>query len=205
MKKAMATMRQLIYGKKFSQASLPSDLQGVICGQPMALYGLTCLVLLGVVILSGFFSGLFGAYGGRIAFTDPPVLSITLLIVLLIVSWTWLWNCVYRGFTNSLWKSFLIALILTFLAAIALQSPIFTGLSLLFNFLALGSISLAFLTCIFSLFLVDSLLKKQTATAKKLIVIAVATISIFVSYQIGQDFPEKSPFPRDYFIPTKLL
>jgi uncharacterized protein YjbI with pentapeptide repeats len=200
----------IVLGKYFSQESLPLDLRNISCGQPDFLNRLTCTVVIFAVALAGVFSGLFSAQCGRIAFADdlnnPPIFTLTLLAVLLTVSFTWIWNCVSHGFTSSLLKLLLLSFVLTCIAGIVSKKPVdFIIISFLFNLLAISCITLSLLCCVFSLLLADSLLKRKTVLEKRVIALGVITVTIFVSYQVNQEFPKGTSFPQDYYAPIKML
>jgi uncharacterized protein YjbI with pentapeptide repeats len=199
-----------IFGKHFSQETLPPDLRKISCGQPVLLNGLTHILLAIVTILAGFFSGLFSAQCGRIAFADdlndPPRFTLTLLAVLLTISFAWVWNCVVYGFTNSILKSSLVALILTSLAGIVSRKPVdFIIISFLFGLLAISCITLALLSGVGAFFLADSLLKRKAVIGKKVIIFGMIVVATIVSYKVNQESPTETSFPQDYYVPVKVL
>ena len=119
--------RSSVVGKVFSQELLPQDLKGISCGQTFVWKQLIYLTLTSIIILTGFFSGLFAAYSSRIPFissSDQPLtFSALLLIVLLILSLSWIWNCVYRGFNSALLRLYLLSLFLIPTAGIMTKNP----------------------------------------------------------------------------------
>ena len=202
-----------ICGKNYLQESIPSDLRGISCHQSISLYGLNYILLISVVTLSGCLSGLFSAYGGLIAFAGYSghshhgslVPSIILLFVLLIASYSWVWNSTYYGLSNSLLKGVFIASIPTLLAALIMRSPFLIALATFLSFLAIGTIAFAFLGGVFSLFLVDSLLRKQTLLVKKIAAISVIIIAVLISYLANPDVPKELSFSQDAYVFLKLL
>lgn len=202
-----------ICGRKYSQESIPLDLRRFSCHQSIWLYGLNYIVLVSIVALSGYLSGLFSAFGSYIALTrysgdshsGSLVPMIILVLVLLIASYSWIWNSIYYGLPNSLWKGVFIASIPTLLAALAMRSPFFIAFAIFFGFLAIGTIAFAFLGGVFSLFLVDGLSRKHASLTKKVAAIGVVIIAVIISHLLNPDVSKRVSFLQDEYVLLKLL
>lgn len=129
-----------------------------------------------------------------------------LLAVLLIVTFSWLWNCVHRGFTTSLLSMCSIAIVITFLAGIISQKPMeFIGFSLLVNLLAISCITIALIGNIFLLFLLDSVLKQKAVIQRNIAVACVVIVTIVFAHYIPTEPLEPSPLPPTYYPLAKAL
>lgn len=202
-----------ISGKKYLQESIPLDLRGISCYQSNLLCGLNYIALMSVVALSGCLSGLFSAYGSYLAFTgysgysyaDSLVPQIILFFILLLASYTWIWNSIYYGLSNSLLKWVFIIGVPTLIAALSMRSPRFIAFTTFLSLPAIGIVAFAFLGGVFSLFLVDSLSKKQTPLVKKIAAISVVIIAVFISYLLNPDVPKESSSFQNEYVLLKLL
>jgi len=157
-----------------------------------------------MIVVAGAFLGLFSEYSIRAPFAaddDLPIrFMVLLLAVVLAVSYKWIWDCVYRGFTKSLLGICLTFLILTLPAGIASQQPVdFILASSFVSLVATSWLTLSLLICVFLLFLTDSVLSQSTISGRKPITVCIVILTVLFALQSSPNSLDSSALPIGYY------
>lgn len=193
----MKNHSKIIYGNKYSQESLKSDLRGVLGGQPTALRYVIVLFTISLATISGSCAGILGGFISWAiffsSFKEAPLVFLCIALVAIIGVVETL-RC---GLSKGLITIIISILLASILLAAVWRDASFVVVFIFFIILAVTPAFCSFLTGSLSSSLIFILFSQNQQYIKIALAIFITAMSVVIAYLI-KDAPEKlSPQP-DY-------